>query len=174
MSCSVSPQVRPQVSTQTAPPTAAACSAAASLNNPGKTLLQPHDSAMQQTVLLPRPFPKIWKMTVITKPNKSGRDDQYLPTTLENLAKLYWAVGKFTVDDDVAVDNYLRITECPIVLQYFHNDFEWQKIREATRQNLLSHMAGFPRHFEIVEEISLGDYDQGESSNLKFPKIRRC
>jgi hypothetical protein len=98
----------------------------------------------------------------IKKTGTEGKKDQYIPGTLTNLSKLYWAVGKFTVDDNVAIDNYLRINECPIVLQYYHNDFEWGKIREATRQYLLSHMAAFPRHFEIVQEINLGNYDQGK------------
>ncbi len=85
--------------------------------------------------------------------------DGYLSPTLKNLAQAYWAVGALDLDDDVAIDNYLLITECPIYQKYFDDDFEWVKIRKATRESIPKNLEKMPTHFAAILPINVGKYD---------------
>ncbi len=85
--------------------------------------------------------------------------DGYLPLTLPNLAKAYWAVGALDLDNDDAIDNYLLITACDVYAKYFSDDFEWAKIRQATRDYIPHHLAEMPTKFSAMLRIRLGKYD---------------
>lgn len=85
--------------------------------------------------------------------------DGYIETTFPNLVNAYWAVGKFDMDDDKAIDNYMMITNCDIYKQYFNNDFEWDKVRTAARQYLTANAAKLPTRFEALLPIQLDKYD---------------
>lgn len=95
---------------------------------------------------------------------KTGQDQEeteFVPTTFRNLSKLYWAIGKLSLNDNQAIDNYMRINECAIYLDYYQNEFEWRRIREAARQaiKLQIEQDEFPEHFEVIREIQLGKYN---------------
>lgn len=94
----------------------------------------------------------------VTEIKKSETDDFVTPT-MENISKMYWAIGKFTMEDDVAIDNYLFINECDIYQKYFIDDFEWPNIREFAKQSISKEMISFPRNFSLVSPIGLGEYD---------------
>ena len=107
-----------------------------------------------------------------------GTVDEYVLPTIENLSRLYWAIGKLDVDDDEAIDNFLIINECPMYLQYYHNDFEWAKIREATRDHIMTNLNEYATKFEILTAVELGRYDlEGEyfeiADNSKITGLRR-
>lgn len=85
--------------------------------------------------------------------------DKYVSPDVKNLSKLYWTIGKLDIEEDKLVDYYLMINECEMYLQFYHNDFEWGKIRDATRQYILNNMELFPTHFEIIAPVALGRYD---------------
>ncbi len=87
------------------------------------------------------------------------QQDEYVPATVENLSKLYWAIGKMDIDDPKLIDYYLLINECKLYLQYYNNDFEWSKIREATRQYILENLDEFPTRIEIMTPLRLGRYN---------------
>ena len=103
---------------------------------------------------LPPPKPEI----SIIKPVKPI-DDNYVPATFENLSQLYWALGKFDISDDTAVNNYLMINECPLYAKFYFNDFEWAGIHEAAKKYISEHLSEFPTKFEIIKSISLDRYD---------------
>ena len=85
--------------------------------------------------------------------------DGYMPATLPNISKLYWAVGKLRIDDNTAIDHYMRINECDIYTKYFHDDFEWSDIRKAAREDILQKHASFPTHFEVTVPLEVGRYN---------------
>jgi hypothetical protein len=85
--------------------------------------------------------------------------DGYVRATYDNLSKLYWALNMLKPDDDTAIDNFLLINECELYQQYYHNDFEWVKIRQAAREKIKKELPTYPIKFEIMIPIELGRYD---------------
>ena len=83
----------------------------------------------------------------------------YVEPTYANYAKTYWRLKKFDVNDDAAVDNFMKITECDLYKEFAHNEFEWRGIRQASRNYLEGNKKNFPVHFRFVQPISLGEYD---------------
>lgn len=83
----------------------------------------------------------------------------YLEPTVENLSKLYIKLEAIDLEDDRAIDNYLRINECEIFKTYINDDFEWPVIRESAREHLKSSYDSFPRRFEFRRNFRIGRYD---------------
>ncbi|GEM_PF-1128060 len=100
------------------------------------------------------------------------RDDNYVEPNLENISKLYWAIGKFDIADDKLIDYYLMINECELYMQFYHNDFEWAKIQKATKNHILNNMNEFPTHFEIFSPLPLGRYDQDKEEFELAPETK--
>ncbi len=84
---------------------------------------------------------------------------EYVRPTVENLAKLYWKMAALDLRNPVFLDNYLRITECGIFSRFYNNDFEWQRIRDATRQALRLQVEDFSSKFRFKTKIQLQRYD---------------
>lgn len=89
----------------------------------------------------------------------TAMEDEYVLPDVQNLSKLYWAIGKLDIDNPKLIDYYLMINECDMYLQFYHNDFEWGNIQAATKQYILDNMESFPTTFEIMSPIGLGRYD---------------
>ncbi|MCB9995701.1 MAG: DUF4852 domain-containing protein [Rhodospirillales bacterium] len=90
---------------------------------------------------------------------EQAEDDKYVSPTFQNLSKMYWAIGKLDIDDPKMIDYYLMINECPMYMQYYYNDFEWNGLQKATKDYILQSMGGFPTHFEFMSSIALGRYN---------------
>ena len=86
------------------------------------------------------------------------KDHIYEKPTLEELSKLYWLLGALDVNNDAFIDNYLLINECDIYQEYRHNEFEWTKIRESTRQYLKDNYLSFAHRLEFLQPLYLGEY----------------
>lgn len=93
---------------------------------------------------------------------QSWSDDIYQEATYQALSKLYWVVGMHEIDNDRSVDNYLMINECDLYTKYYHNDFDWEQIRETTRDMLAREKTNFPTTFEIMLPLHLGRYNVEE------------
>ncbi len=90
---------------------------------------------------------------------ESLEDVTYHSPTIQNLSRLYWALGIHDYDDFDAINNFLLINECAIYNEYYHDDFEWRKIVEATRDHLKASKSEFPVRFYFTREIELGRYN---------------
>jgi hypothetical protein len=90
---------------------------------------------------------------------KSQKTHLYQRPTIAKLSQLYWALGKFQLDNDISVDNYLRINECDIYKDYHHNEFEWKNIRESGRKFLADNKKKFSLRFEYVQPLRFSEYD---------------
>lgn len=90
------------------------------------------------------------------------RDDyagKYNLATLENLSKLYWRLGAFDFDDDMAVGNYLKINDCKIFTEYLNDDLEWKEIVKVMKAHLEEKSGTFPLNYQFLLELHLGRYD---------------
>ena len=83
----------------------------------------------------------------------------YETPTLKKISQLYWAISKFDISNNWAVDNFMLINECEIYKKHFHNEFEWKDVREAGRQYIRDNVVDFPVRFEIEQPLRLADYD---------------
>lgn len=101
------------------------------------------------------------------------RDDfagKYNPSTLENLSKLYWRLGAFDFDDDMAVGNYLKINECKLFTEYLNDDLEWKEIVKVMKSHLRRDRDTFPLNYQFILELHLGRYDPVKGG---FPLVDR-
>lgn len=94
------------------------------------------------------------------EPRRDDQIDKYQLTTIHNLSNLYWQLGMLDLKDDEAIERYLFINDCDLYMKYSHNEFEWNKIKAATRKYLAKNMALFPTRFEIMLPLGVGKYDQ--------------
>ena len=83
----------------------------------------------------------------------------YAPTTPDYLAKSNFMLKELDENNNTIIDQYLLVTECDLYRQYYTNDIEWSKIREATRGYIRTNKKLFPNRFEFVQPIYLGRYD---------------
>lgn len=82
----------------------------------------------------------------------------YKQATIKNLSKLYWALGRLDIKDDLSVDNYMLINECDIYKNYYQNEFEWNSIRQFARDHIQQNLEKFPIRFEFIQPLRLGEY----------------
>lgn len=101
------------------------------------------------------------------------RDDyagKYNLSTLQNLSKLYWRLGAFDFEDDLAVGNYLKINDCKIFTEYLNDDLEWKEIVKVMQQHLRAESATFPLNYQFVLQLHLGRYEPERGG---FPLVDR-
>lgn len=90
------------------------------------------------------------------------RDDyagKYNRATLENLSKLYWRLGAFDFEDNLAIGNYLKINDCKIFTEYLNDDLEWQQIVNVMKEHLKEKSGTFPLNYQFLLELHLDRYD---------------
>jgi hypothetical protein len=95
---------------------------------------------------------------------------KYNLATLENLSKIYWRLGAFDFEDDVAVGNYIKINDCKVFTEYLNDDMEWAEIVKTMKQHLKTQSPTFPLNFQFVLELHLGRYDMERGG---FPIVDR-
>lgn len=115
---------------------------------------QPQPAAPKETPNLSMP-PDDGEITIL-RDNFAGK---YNLSTLENLSKLYWRLGAFDFEDDMAVANYLKINDCKIFTEYLNDDLEWEEIIRVMKTHLQNESATFPLNYQFLLELHLGRYD---------------
>lgn len=111
-------------------------------------------------------------------PNRTPSRYVYeLPSTAA-LGHLYWAVNMYKLEDDKAVDEFMRLNECEIFKNFSSDEVEWRDIRDATREFLRENKEDFPTRFEFVLPLMLLDYDEKRRAfeirdNFKITSLRR-
>lgn len=101
------------------------------------------------------------------------RDDyagKYNDATLENLSKLYWRLGAFDLEDNIAVSNYLKINDCKIFTEYLNDDLEWKEIVSVMKSHLKESRMTFPLNYQFLLQVHLGRYDPVQGG---FPLVDR-
>lgn len=83
----------------------------------------------------------------------------YESPTLQKLSQMYWRLNKFKIEDDWAVDNFMRINECQIYKDYYHNEFEWRDVRRVGVKFIQDNINEFPLRFEFTQPLSLAEYN---------------
>lgn len=100
-----------------------------------------------------------------------------IPTT-KALSLLYWAVGLYKLEDDNAVDLFVFTNECEIYKRFNNDEFEWAKVREATRDYLSANKDDFPTRFEFIIPLKFKIYDERKrvfivQDDFKISSVRR-
>lgn len=90
---------------------------------------------------------------------QSNRKYFYEKPTMKALSHLYFAINYVDVDNDVHIDNYLRINECKLFRKYNSSEFQMKEIRDATRKFIIGSRSQFSTRFELKQQIDLLDYD---------------
>lgn len=83
----------------------------------------------------------------------------YEKPTMQKLSQMYWGISHNDINRDEHIDNFMMINECDIYKDYFHNEFEWRDVREASRAFIQANRKTFPLRFEFVQPLKLGEYD---------------
>ncbi len=109
-----------------------------------------------QTVAPPISMPEDNSEVTILRDEYAGK---YNLSSLQNLSQLYWRLGAFDFDDDVAVSNYIKINDCKIYTEYLNDDMEWKQIIGVMKDHLKKSSTGFPVNFQFVLQLHLGRYD---------------
>lgn len=91
--------------------------------------------------------------------DKTNLVQTYFEVNYDNLVRTLWAMNAHALDDDLMIDNYLKVTECNLYRKFYMSEFEWQKIRGATRKYLMKYKDTFPKRYEYVQPIFLDRYD---------------
>lgn len=94
----------------------------------------------------------------------SNRIAKYEVPTLSTLSKLYWAISKLDLNNKTHIDNYMLINECELYRDFFHNELEWDGIRNVARATLQNNRARFPVNLEYTQLIHFAEYDPGTQS----------
>lgn len=84
---------------------------------------------------------------------------EYQQVTYANLYRLAWAMNIYKFSDTVALDNFLKISECKLYQNFYNNEFEWERIRKATREYFEKYDGKTSMYYEYVQPILLGRYD---------------
>jgi len=92
----------------------------------------------------------------VLRDNYAGK---YNDSKIDNLARLYWRLGAFDLQDNEAIGNYIKITDCEVYTDYVHDDMEWTEILNKMRDHLKAKKDTFPLNFQFVVELHLGRYD---------------
>lgn len=90
---------------------------------------------------------------------QSEKQYLYEKPTMKILSNMYWALGFADLENDEHIDHYLRLTECTIYRKFVSSEFEMKEIRDATRKFIVDNRKEFPTRVELVQELSLRDYD---------------
>ncbi len=85
--------------------------------------------------------------------------DKYQESNIQNFSKLYWLKNVFSFDDDTAIDNFVMINECDFYQQYLKDDFNWEKVRDATREIIKEDIPTYSDKYKIIVPVDLGRYD---------------
>lgn len=98
--------------------------------------------------------------------------------TLKALSHLFWAVNLYSLDDDDAVDEFMRHNECDIYKNFSSDEFEWAEVRDATRDFIRENKNQFPTRFEFMIPIKLKDYSKNRKAfsiqdDYQISSIRR-
>lgn len=111
-------------------------------------------------------------LNAIEKREKQLLGLHYIPASYSSLSRLTWRFNMHPLSYDDAIDEYLRITNCPLYQDYFEHDFLWQRIREGVRREIRYYASNFPDRFEMVGGVELGRYDF-QSSAFIVPELYR-
>ncbi|MFA5592060.1 MAG: DUF4852 domain-containing protein [Micavibrio sp.] len=110
----------------------------------------------QTSIVAEQSLPPSQDEVTILRDEYAGK---YNLPTLENLSRLYWRLGAFDFDDNVAVANFIKINDCKIYSDYLNDDMEWSKIVGAMKEHIKANAHTYPLNFQFMLRLHLGRYD---------------
>jgi len=83
----------------------------------------------------------------------------YAKADWPSLAKTLVRFGAIKLSDDHVLDEYAAITECDLYKAFYHDDFKWNQVRAAIKEDARDHIALFPTGYTYVTDLQLDRYD---------------
>jgi len=83
----------------------------------------------------------------------------YITATQKDMAKLTWKYNLHDIDSNKIIDEHIMVQNCELYQKYIGEDFEWQRIRQGTRNEINAHSGSYPDRFEINALLPVGRYD---------------
>lgn len=96
--------------------------------------------------------------SVIETGNSTQKYKYELPS-IEKFSQLYWAIGALNLENNTDIDNFIKINQCDLYKKFFINEFEWNSIRQSTKEFIKTSASTFPTRFQILQPMKLGEYN---------------
>ena len=94
---------------------------------------------------------------------KRIRQHIYESPNIKTFSYLHWSASILDIKDDENIDFFLKITECELYKRFRADEFEWARIRDATRDYIEENKLDFPVRYEIVIPLKMGEYNKEKS-----------
>ncbi len=92
--------------------------------------------------------------------------------TLVNLLRGLMRFQAVDIQQNQIIDFYARTADCDLFKKKFDNEFEWEKVRQATREGVRQSVGGFPTAFKYETTMQLDRYDFSRGIYPFFSKDR--
>jgi hypothetical protein len=85
--------------------------------------------------------------------------EDYTKATWADLSRTLVRFNALTLDEAVLLDEYTIITECDLYKAFYHDDFKWNKVRQAVLTSLAMNVATYPTSYRYDVDLQLDRYD---------------
>lgn len=85
--------------------------------------------------------------------------EDYAKPTWPNLLQTLVRFNAINIDDDNVLDEYGAVTECDLYKADYRDDFKWNKVRTALRDDIRQKITTFPTSYSYRAELQLDRYD---------------
>lgn len=97
--------------------------------------------------------------------------DGYHETSMENLSRLYWALGMLDEKDDIAIEQFLFINDCDLFNRFSQDSEQWPQIKATTRDMICKKKDDFAIRFEVLIPTAIGAPDKTGSQYAITPAM---
>jgi hypothetical protein len=105
------------------------------------------------------------------EPTTDAPQDGYHETSVENLSRLYWALGMLDEKDDVAIEQFLFINDCDLFNQFSQNTEQWPQIKATVRDMICKKKDEFATRFEVLIPVKIGNLDASGKEYALNPSL---
>ncbi len=118
----------------------------------------------------PPPVTEAPKAAPLAAATTQIKNTDYAPMTLTNIMQVLVRMGGIDLTDDAQLDEYALMVECSIFSRYMNDEFQWRRVREKLREQVMAQRDNFPTGFELISKIQLDKYDFDQEQFLFAPK----
>jgi len=84
---------------------------------------------------------------------------EYAKPTWPDLVRTLVRMKAIDINDTVIMDEYGIATECDLYDTFYHDDFKWNKVRQAMMKSIKQNIATYPTRYRHEIEMQLDRYD---------------
>jgi len=107
---------------------------------------------------------------LITGLSAPVRAEDYAKPDWTNLLRTLIRFSALSLEDDKVLDEYALATECALYKTFYHDDFQWNRVRNTIRESVRQNVAIFPTSYTYETQLQLDRYDFKEKIFHFTPK----